>query len=425
MFPGFLVASMFLIVGIAGGCSEGQEDNPSAATAGVISTTRSAQQVSENHTPTTTPAGRGVAGSPATADQIDPLVASTIASEIVAAAAQAEATETAAVASTLSLDYEGQFKATDQAKKYAKIMTVQADVPFAGPLAGNLEAGEGKKAVPASADVNLRNFVVKTRFAFQRETDLAQASSGEDFRPVAFTMQFRGGIDGYTALVIYKDSRWELAIYNGQSITTKQEGRLSSMISAGWNEMVLYVDEIRGYFLLNGELVSILDLASTPHSGDIALALGLPTSAENTSPRIVFLDFTVWAMEPILPTPTPTPTHTPYPTVTPATPLPPEGFGEIIMVNETEDRPLTVELPLCPGYVGSVAAGEQLTCQIPEGSYNIRAWGWGCERYLPTVRLVRGTPVFLRILRSDRDCDFTLSLCIDDSCVIYEPNRLR
>jgi len=425
MFPGILVAILVLIAGIGGGCSDGQDDNPSAATAGVISTTITARQANENRAPTTTPTGRSISSSSVTADQIDPRVASTIASEIVAAAAQAEATGTAAVASPMILDFEGQATATDLAKKYAKIMTVQSDVPFAGPLAGNLEAGEGKKAVPASADVNLRNFVVKTRFAFQRETDPLVVNSGEAFKPVAFTLQFRGGIDGYTALVIYKDSRWELAIYNGQAITTRQEGRLSSMISAGWNELALYVDEIRGYFLLNGELVSILDLASTPHSGDIALALGLPTSAENSSPRIVFLDFTIWAMEPILPTPTPTPTHTPYPTVTPATPLPPEGLGEIILVNETEDRPLTVELPLCPGYVGSVAAGELLTCQIPEGSYNIRAWGWGCERYLPTIKLVRGTPVVLRILPADRDCDFTLSLCIDDSCVIYEPNRLR
>ena len=382
------------------------------------------QTATASVTPTLTPTATRNAGATVSAEAQEARMAITIAAELVAAAAAAEATATAAQLATIALDYNAQGTATEQAQKIGKLMTVQAESVFAGPMEGYLEAAAGKKPAPGSADVNLRNFVTRTRFAFRPPGDSAADQPDEDNQPAGFTLQFREGSDGYTALILYQDGRWELAIFDGQAITSKQEGQLENLEPANWNDLALYVDEVRGFFFLNGTLISQLALDETLHSGDVAVALGLPTSTEPIGAGIDYVDFTVFAMEPILPTRTPIPTLTPYPTVTPATRQPPEGLGQITLINETEDRPLSVDLPDCAGYIGSVEAGQRIDCLIPEGSYSWRAWGWGCQFFLPHLDLVRGTFVTLRIIRSDGVCDYTLSLCIGDQCDILNPSRI-
>lgn len=361
----------------------------------------------------------------ATAEEGETRVASTNAAELVTAASQAEETATAVYMATLALDYRGQATATEEAQKIKKLEAVQADPTFAGPLRGYMEAAEGEKPIPGSADVNLRNFVASTRFTFRPPGDPSVDMPVDDGEPAGFTLQFRGSSDGYTALVLYEDGRWELAIYDGQSITSNLNGQLYGLDPEGWNHLDLYVDEVRGFFLLNGRFITQLSLDSTQHSGDIAIAMGLPTSHESIGAGIDYDAFSVWAMEPILPTPTHTPTLTPYPTITPATPRPPEGLGLVLLINDTEDRPLSVDLPECPGFIGNVDGGTRIDCLMPEGSYDWRAWGWGCERELPPLTLVRDTLVVLRVIRTDRDCDYTLSLCIGEICDVLEPNRQR
>jgi len=376
-------------------------------------------------TVTFTPTPINSAGATGTAEAEEARMAVTIAAELVATAAAAEATATAAQLELIAVDYYAQATATDQAQKIGKVMTVQAEDVFSGPMGGYLEAVAGKKPAPGAADVNLRNFVTRIRFAFRSPGDSVAGQTDEPNQPAGFTLQFREGSDGFTALVLYQDGRWELAIFDGQAITSKQEGRLLNLQPDSWNDLALYVDEVRGFFFLNGTLISQLALEETLHSGDVAVAMGKPTSTEPVGAAIDYVDFTVWAMEPILPTPTPTPTLTPFPTITPATPQPPEGLGQITLINETEDRPLSVDLPDCPGYIGSVDAGQRIDCQIPEGPYSWRAWGWGCQFFLPHLNLVRGTFVTLRIIRSDGICDYTLSLCIGDQCEMLEPIRIE
>jgi hypothetical protein len=376
-------------------------------------------------TMTFTPTAINSAGATGTAEDEEARMAVTIAAKLVATAAAAEATATAAQLELIAVDYDAQATATDQSQKIYKVMTVQAEVVFAGPLDGYLEAAAGKKPAPGSADVNLRNFVTRIRFAFRSPGDFVAGQSDENNQPAGFTLQFREGSDGFTALILYQDGRWELAIFDGQAITSKQEGQLLDLEPENWNDLALYVDEIRGFFFLNGTLISQLALDDTLHSGDVTVAMGKPTSTEPVGASIDYIDFTVWAMEPILPTPTPTPTLTPFPTITPATPQPPEGLGQITLINETEDRPLSVDLPDCPGYIGSVDAGQRIDCQIPEGPYSWRAWGWGCQFFLPHLNLVRGTFVTLRIIRSDGVCDYTLSLCVGDQCAMLEPVRIE
>ncbi len=375
--------------------------------------------------PSLIPTAFNSAGATATAEFEEARMAVTIAAELLATAIAAEATATAAQRELLLVDYSAQATATEQAQKISKLMTVQTEAIFAGPLDGSLEAAAGKKPAPGSADVNLRNFVARTRFAYRLSDDAISGQSNVSNQPAGFTLQFRDNDDGFTALVIYQDGRWELAIFDGQAITNKHEGKLENLDPEYWNDLALYVDEVRGFFFLNGTLVSQLMLDETQHSGDVAIAMGKPTTIEPVGAGIDYVGFTIWAMEPILPTPTPTPSLTPYPTITPATRQPPEGLGQITLINETEDRPLSVDLPACPGYIGSVAAGQRIECQMPEGPYAWRAWGWGCQYFLPHLDLVRGTFVELRIIRSDRDCDYTLSLCIDDQCEILEPSRIE
>ena len=426
--PGALVSacllSLLLVsVAVLSACAINPESRVTIQST-IVESPAPTQTATASITPTLTPDATSNAGATVAAEAEEARMAVTIAAELVAAAANAEATATAAQLATIALDYNAQATATEQAQKIGKLMTVQAESIFAGPMAGYLEAAAGKKPAPGSADVNLRNFVTRTRFAFRSPGNSAADQLDEDSQPAGFTLQFREGSDGYTALVLYQDGRWELDIFDGQAITSKQEGQLINLEPANWNDLALYVDEVRGFFFLNGRLVSQLVLDETLHSGDVAVAMGRPTSTEPISASIDYVDFTVWAMEPILPTRTPIPTLTPYPTITPATPQPPEGLGQITLINETEDRPLSVDLPDCPGYIGNVEAGQRVDCLMPEGPYSWRAWGWGCQLFLPHLDLVRGTFVTLRIIRSDRVCDYTLSLCIGDQCDILYPSRI-
>jgi len=419
-----ILVLLFASVAVLSACAD-QPDGAKTIKATTVKSPAPTKTATASATVTFTPTRINSAGATGTAEAEEARMAVTIAAELVATAAAAEATATAAQLELLAVDYNAQATATVQAQKIGKVMTVQAEDVFAGPMGGYLEAVAGKKPAPGAADVNLRNFVTRIRFAFRSPGDSVAGQTDEAKQPAGFTLQFREGSDGFTALILYQDGRWELAIFDGQAITSKQEGRLLTLQQDGWNDLALYVDEVRGFFFLNGTLISQLALEETLHSGDVAVAMGKPTSTEPVGAAIDYVDFTIWAMEPILPTPTPTPTLTPFPTITPATPQPPEGLGQITLINETEDRPLSVDLPDCPGYIGSVDAGQRIECQIPEGPYSWRAWGWGCQFFFPHLNLVRGTFVTLRILRSDGVCDYTLSLCVGDQCAMLEPVRIE
>jgi hypothetical protein len=414
---------MLATIVVLSACADRPEDTKNSRPTSIKSPAPT-KTATASPSPSLTPTVFNSAGATATAEFEEARIAVTIAAELLATAIAAEATATAAQQELLIVDYNAQATATEQAQKISKLMTVQTEAIFTGPLDGYLEADAGKKPVPGSADVNLRNFVARTRFAYRLSGDAISGQSAVGNQLAGFTLQFRDSDDGFTALVIYQDGRWELAIFDGQAITNKQEGQLENLDPENWNDLALYVDEVRGFFFLNGTLVSQLALDDTQHSGDVAIAMGKPTTIEPVGAGIDYVGFTIWAMEPILPTPTPTPTLTPYPTITPATIQPPEGLGQITLINETEDRPLSVDLPACPGYIGSVNAGQRIECEMPEGPYAWRVWGWGCQYFLPHLDLVRGTFVELRIIRTNRACDYTLSLCIGDQCEILEPARV-
>jgi chemotaxis protein histidine kinase CheA len=193
------------------------------------------------------------------------------------------------------------YEATREAFKTEQLSMIreaQDETPVVDLEEGELVHDDDEEPETQATDVDLRNFVVQTQFAYEPgETSL---DTGD------FGLEFRTGDENITCLLLNQDGGWQLI--NGEEGDEEviQEGQTDAL-QDGWNEVALYIDEDGGFFSLNGEYIEELDLEQSAEKGDIILVTGMGEDTEANGASVQFKQLQVWSMDPIPPTPTPAP----------------------------------------------------------------------------------------------------------------------
>lgn len=217
------------------------------------------------------------------------------------ATANAEATVIAQATSEAVAFATASYEATRDAYRSTQLALIedaQDETPVVDLEEGALVHDDDEDPEIQATDVDLRNFVVQTQFAFEPgETSLDKGDFG---------LEFRSGDDNITCLLINQDGSWQLL--NGEKGDEKviEEGQTNAL-QDGWNEVALYIDEEGGFFSLNGEYIEELALEQSAEKGDIVLITGMGEDTEANGASVKFKQLQVWSMDPIPPTPTPAP----------------------------------------------------------------------------------------------------------------------
>jgi hypothetical protein len=162
---------------------------------------------------------------------------------------------------------------------------------IAGPSSGELPIEIGTTHIePAAVDV--RDFYARAQFfnpyaarrhLFDIGFAFRRSGEGEDFR-----------------LVIDSAGAW--------FFKQAQQPNIASGHLAGFEERAGSINEIElvasgdvGYFAVNGDYVSDLDLSARPQKGDIAIGAGFYAEDQVASGRTPYANFEVWSLDEVLP----------------------------------------------------------------------------------------------------------------------------
>jgi hypothetical protein len=331
----FLVAVLLLVIGCSGAADEqATADHMTLETAGrneaatqeaeVLAATAQAIDAAMATLDATTREAEEEAIMQATADSDATKVALAAANEQATADAQAtvaaeatanvEATVIAQATAEAIAFATASYEATREAFNTGQLSLIrdaQDETPVIDLEEGALVHDDDEEPEIQATDVDLRNFVVQTQFAFEPgETSLDNCDFG---------LGFRSGDENITYLLLNQDGSWQLI--NGEEGDEEviQEGQTDAL-QDGWNEVALYIDEEGGFFSLNGEYIEELDLEQSAEKGDIVLVTGMGEDTKANGASLQFKQLQVWSMDPIPPTPTPAPTSS-----TPQQPVPPSA----------------------------------------------------------------------------------------------------
>lgn len=182
-------------------------------------------------------------------------------------------------------------KTTEQAlESYLAEITANKKVIF-GPKSGRILHREEDGTVKTlSAGVGLRNFIIEVTFLNPFDTSKNPWDYGMMFRYASNKQQYR--------LIVFSDRSWAFVNYIGNPDgIVLTEGTIPGLdINEGSsNHIRLIAWEDRGWFYMNGELISELDLSSQ-YSGGIMIATGLYKGHEITGKLTEYQDFTVWSL---------------------------------------------------------------------------------------------------------------------------------
>lgn len=196
--------------------------------------------------------------------------------------AEAELTETAIAARTATAISA---IATDNA-----LATDQALAPDLGPVSGELahDPDDGFVAV-YSTDFQVMDFVAEVRFYNPYSASFNNWDCGLFFRDLGKDKEFR--------LVIRSEKEWRLLIRDDQDKSeTLQEGVLPGLNteSGESNFIRLIADGNQGFFYLNGDFITELDLSALMEPGWISVGTGFYTNREISGYTTLYEDFTVW-----------------------------------------------------------------------------------------------------------------------------------
>jgi serine/threonine-protein kinase len=163
--------------------------------------------------------------------------------------------------------------------------------PNFGPANGRITHELDDRAESEFALVNLRDFATEVTFG----NPFAGSSwdMGITFRQVEANDEFR--------LVIRGDGLWSLNNRTGDADNFVNEGdvtRLLNLAENGRNKVTLIANGDTGYFLLNDQFISTLDLSSRSAIGDIAISTGYYLDSERAGAATTYEGFTVWALTP-------------------------------------------------------------------------------------------------------------------------------
>jgi len=142
-----------------------------------------------------------------------------------------------------------------------------------------------------TAGVNLKNFIAEAIFSNPYSSGAGSWDYGFIFRHDAETL------DSYH-LVILSSNRWILYLRQNGVQTTIDEGNLGNLDTTayGRNKITLIVKDSQGYFYLNDQYVTNLNLFDRASAGEVALATGFYNGDEIPGEQTDFHNFGVWPL---------------------------------------------------------------------------------------------------------------------------------
>ncbi|WP_420645199.1 serine/threonine protein kinase [Candidatus Leptofilum sp.] len=166
--------------------------------------------------------------------------------------------------------------------------------PIFGPVDDTIPHDDDEFLESLYAGASPANFVMRTEMVNPYGTGTGSWDFGLIFR--------QREVDDELRLVVRSDGLWTLNDRTPGANNILQEGDALSYLdlnSGGSNSFELIASGDVGYFFLNGEFVSQLDLSSRTNAGDMALGTGFYSSSEIDGETTDFNDFTLWPVAPV------------------------------------------------------------------------------------------------------------------------------
>ncbi|MFO7683437.1 MAG: hypothetical protein R6X34_25675 [Chloroflexota bacterium] len=165
--------------------------------------------------------------------------------------------------------------------------------PVFGPITSELPHELDNIIEMDYAGVNLSNFAARATVSNPFPTTVGPWDFGLVFRQQEADDELR--------LVVRSDGLWNLNNRQDNADNIIQEGSVSQYLNLNANdsnEIMLVANGETGLFILNGQLITVLDLSEKDNFGDIALGTGFYSSDEQEGAVTRYTDFTVWPFVP-------------------------------------------------------------------------------------------------------------------------------
>ena len=162
-----------------------------------------------------------------------------------------------------------------------------------GPSSGELVHNpEDTKIEVVGAKVDLENLIMEARFINPHPLEKGPWDYGFIFRHQASNMHFR--------FVVKSDRTWTLFNNSGDpngNIISQGEIPSLNIEEKGSNLIRLVVEDTKGWFYLNSELIRELDLSERMNAGDVYVVTGIYQGDEISGSITGYEGFTIWSIK--------------------------------------------------------------------------------------------------------------------------------
>lgn len=201
----------------------------------------------------------------------------------------AESTSTTAARATQTAQAYAPTREVEQAIQL--VLDAQNNSPLFGPENGSLAHVSDGFVKAYYAEVDVRDFVVDAVFYNPYAATRGNWDIGFSLREGEINDQFR--------LAVESNGDWSLADRRGEDTNYVNSGTLTNLNTGegDGNRLTVYLSGDTGYFFVNGQFVSELDLSARTNSGDVGVATSLFAGYEIEGEETGFDEFTVWPVQ--------------------------------------------------------------------------------------------------------------------------------
>lgn len=172
-----------------------------------------------------------------------------------------------------------------------QVLDAQNNDPLFGPESGSLVHVDDGFVKAYYANLDVTDFVVDAVFFNPYAASRGNWDIGYSLREGDVNDQFR--------LAVESNGDWSLADRRGDDSTDIHSGSLTNLNTdeGEGNRLTLYMSGNEGYFFVNGQYITVLDLSSRTNSGDIGVATSLFEGYQIEGEETGFEQFTVWPIQ--------------------------------------------------------------------------------------------------------------------------------
>ena len=171
------------------------------------------------------------------------------------------------------------------------VLNAQQNDPLFGPESSSLVHVPDGFVKAYYSGVSVRDFVVDAVFFNPYAASRGDWDIGYSLREGEVNDQFR--------LAVESNGDWSLSDRRGDDTNYVNSGTLTNLNTGEGegNRLTVYMSGDVGYFFVNGQFVSELDLSARDTPGDIGVATSLFAGYEIEGEETAFEEFTVWPIE--------------------------------------------------------------------------------------------------------------------------------